>query len=264
MQLERGEVPLYSQLREIIRSDIVQGKYEPGERLAPEAKVGEGYGVSLTTVRRAFADLAREGLIKRIPGKGTFVVERRLERDLGKLTSFSQEMQRRNLSPSNIVIHSDLATASPRISNALNITEEKNNVFRLKRVRLVNDIPLMLENAYLPNKLFDDIEKIDWETKLSLYNVILEEYKTPLIEARESIEPILINPDQAEVLNVEPFSPALHLITLVYTENNLPVEFTDAVVPGQRSRYYVNMKEFHQKGEASMLAERSFSFIQPS
>ena len=67
--------PLYSQLKNIIRAQIRDGKIRPGEALASERNLCGIHNVSHITVRQALVDLTREGLLKRVPGKGTFVNE---------------------------------------------------------------------------------------------------------------------------------------------------------------------------------------------
>src|SRR5512136_1144821 len=92
--------PLYQWLSETLREDISQGVYKPGDALPTEHELMRHYDLSSTTVRRAVHDLVREGWIYRKAGKGTFVMRTRVEEHLSRLTSFSQEMHNRNISPS--------------------------------------------------------------------------------------------------------------------------------------------------------------------
>lgn len=265
MKLNRGSIPLYYQLRESLRNMIVQGEYAPGDKLPSEDELGKEFGVSRITVRRALSDLAREGLLERISGKGTTVLSQRLERDLGQLTSFSQEMDRRDMKPSNRLLRAEIITAPPRIASAFLMTGAEQRVFCLQRVRLVNNSPLMLEVAYLPDRTFPRMDEIDWNAEISLYHVMSEMYHTRLVEAREIVEPVLVTEEHAALLEVEPYSPALHLETQVFTQgSDVPVEFTNAIVPGQRSRYYVNMKgPTFDSDDAPLTSPRSFVVVSP-
>lgn len=73
MRSRREKVPAYQRLSEDLRSAIEEGRIGEGERLPTEAELCEQYGVSRHTVRQAFHDLVAEGLVYRVPGRGTFV-----------------------------------------------------------------------------------------------------------------------------------------------------------------------------------------------
>ena len=83
-RLEHGPVPLHHQVYLDLRGGIESGSGPPGDRLPPERELAERYGCSLITVRRALADLAREQRLERTRGRGTFVLQPRIERDLGE------------------------------------------------------------------------------------------------------------------------------------------------------------------------------------
>ena len=59
-----------------VRGRILHGDYADGRRLPTEAELAERHGVSRQTVRRAFQDLVGEGMVYRVPGRGTFVTRR--------------------------------------------------------------------------------------------------------------------------------------------------------------------------------------------
>jgi GntR family transcriptional regulator len=258
MTLDRGPVPLYYQIREALRNAIMRGEYMAGDQLPTEVELCEHFDVSLTTVRRALSDLTNEGLLERISGKGTFVREPGTAWDLGPFTSFTQEMKRRDLAPGNRVVRAEIVEPGERIVDALRLGGAQ-PVFCLERVRLVDDTPLMIETAYLPMSRFPGIESIDWEKEKSLLRVMLDRYYVPLVEVQDVIEPTLVGERQAELLGVKPFSLALHLRTSLYTLNDELFQYSDGIIPGQRSRYLVHMKSHKVNGEdSSTSAGRSF------
>lgn len=69
-------IPLHEQLKQLLRSEILEGRLRPGDRLPTEAELCARYGISRAPVRQALEDLAREGLILRQRGRGTFVAPR--------------------------------------------------------------------------------------------------------------------------------------------------------------------------------------------
>lgn len=64
---------LYRQIYQKLREEIAEGHYPPGSRLPTEAEMMRRFSVSRATVRHALELLRREGLLVRIPAKGTFV-----------------------------------------------------------------------------------------------------------------------------------------------------------------------------------------------
>ena len=68
--------PIYLQLREIIRNRIEEGEYLPGTAIPSENKLAETYGINRLTVRNAVDTLVNEGILRRVQGKGVFVVGR--------------------------------------------------------------------------------------------------------------------------------------------------------------------------------------------
>lgn len=68
-----SSIPLYYQLKTLLKQQIRNGKFEPGDRIPTEQELCERYGISRTPVRQALTELTHEGLLKRQPGRGTFV-----------------------------------------------------------------------------------------------------------------------------------------------------------------------------------------------
>lgn len=79
--------PAYQVLREQLREEIRGGRYAGGARLPTESELSEQYGLSRQTVRRAFQDLVAEGMVYRVPGRGTYAGgdSRRYLRRLGSI-----------------------------------------------------------------------------------------------------------------------------------------------------------------------------------
>lgn len=96
--------PFYLQLREVVRAKIEEGEYPPGMAIPSENELSEMYGVNRLTVRSALDALVAEGLLKRIQGKGAFVVGDLLERDLDTLTGFRQTMSERDAEPGTKIL----------------------------------------------------------------------------------------------------------------------------------------------------------------
>ncbi|MGE2692064.1 GntR family transcriptional regulator [Mycolicibacterium pulveris] len=80
-------LPAYQTLREQLREQIAAGRYRDGSRLPTESELVAAHGLSRQTVRRAFQDLVAEGVVYRVPGRGTYASDpgRRYLRQLGSI-----------------------------------------------------------------------------------------------------------------------------------------------------------------------------------
>ena len=86
----------YQVLRDRLRADIATGRYRDGARLPTESELVARHGLSRQTVRRAFQDLVAEGVVFRVPGRGSYASQptARYLRQLGSiedLMSLSQD-----------------------------------------------------------------------------------------------------------------------------------------------------------------------------
>ncbi|MCY3947369.1 MAG: GntR family transcriptional regulator [Anaerolineaceae bacterium] len=81
-------VPLHTQLQRQLRNLIVSGQWKPGTRLPSENQLHRNLNISRSTVRQAFSEARHEGLIERIPGRGTFVAEPAPESRQKRLVAF--------------------------------------------------------------------------------------------------------------------------------------------------------------------------------
>lgn len=115
MDRENSLTPLYMQLREIIRYKIESGEYAPCMVLPSENDMVDEYAVTRQTVRNAVDTLIQEGLLRRVPGKGVYVVAGALDRDLEVLQGFTQTMLDRNVTPSIRVLKRQIRSAGEKI-----------------------------------------------------------------------------------------------------------------------------------------------------
>src|SRR5687767_12500341 len=103
-QLEPGPIPLHHQVFRDLTAALDGEEWRPGERMPTERDLAARYGCSLITVRHALGELVREGRIERTRGRGTFVLQPRIERNIAGSMSFAEEMERRGLDPATRVV----------------------------------------------------------------------------------------------------------------------------------------------------------------
>ena len=236
-RLELGPVPMHHQVYLDLRSSLDSGKWGPDDRLPTERELARHYGVSLITVRRALAELVHEGRIERTRGRGTFVLRPRLDRDIASRASFADEMQERGLDPETRLISARPESATVAVGAALAL-ESGSPTLYLERLRLAAGEPYLLEQVHLPAERFPGLLASDLE-HASLYELMATRYGTPVVRAREALEPVLLRTREAELLGQRRGDVALLIEGIAFAADDTPVEFGRTFVRGDRSRYYV-------------------------
>ena len=162
--LPLSPVPLYSQLKELLRGRILDGVYPPLSRMPSENELGKAFDVSRITVRQALGDLQKEGLIFKIHGKGTFVARPKAFQNVSTLQGLGESMTQMGYEVINRLHGLRYVPAGARVAERLRV-EEGSPVCEIKRVRLVNREPVSLEVTYLPQALGERLEKADLVTR---------------------------------------------------------------------------------------------------
>ncbi|GAA5060331.1 GntR family transcriptional regulator [Nocardia callitridis] len=149
-ETEPAPEPVYRKVANALRKQIASGTYRDGARLPTEAELAAQYGASRQTIRRAFHDLVAEGIVHRVPGRGTFAAEQRGGRYLRHLGSIEDLM---NLSSDTSM---DIVTPLRRQANieaASRLRLETDLVYSVAFRRLHHDVPFVYTTVYLPERI---------------------------------------------------------------------------------------------------------------
>jgi GntR family transcriptional regulator len=245
---EAAPVPLYYQIKQQIKQNIVGGVLSPGTALPSERELCERYGVSRPTVRQAMQELLAEGLLERRRGIGTYVAQPRIQHQLASLQGFSERMEREGRTPGTLQLEQRTLTRAEVDANVASVLGigPRETVLRLVRLRLANDEPILLETVHLPLARFGGLDTINLEQE-SLYRTLRNRYGVAIYTLRETLEPIVLDQRHAALLGTQTGSPAMLTRITTYDQAGLPVEYTHSLVRGDRCQYLI---EFHV-GEAS-------------
>ena len=160
MKLNRNiPIPLYYQLAELIKQQILDEELLPGEQIPAEREYSDTFNISRMTVRQALGILIKEGFLESQHGIGTFVAEPKLSHDLLHLQSFTEDMMRiGQAEASSQVIQQSLGVASPSVNKGLHLEEGEKST-NIVRLRLYGGTPLVLETIYVPQALCPGLGK---------------------------------------------------------------------------------------------------------
>ena len=160
--------PIYLQLREVVRSKIEDGEYAPGTAIPSENVLASTYGINRLTVRSAIDALVNEGLLKRVQGKGVYVVAQ-IERDLEVLGGFTQTMNAKNVETWRKTLSKGQRRAGEKYAAIFGIAPE-DMLYYIRRLDYADDEPIAIEEIYIPYNLVPKMEGIDLSV-FSMYEI---------------------------------------------------------------------------------------------
>lgn len=209
---------------------------EPGSSIPTERELASQFATSRTTVRQALASLAADGRITRTWGSGT-VVATPSRVYVHQLTSYSEDLRAQGHSPASRIVDVSRVKAAPDVAAALGIAAQE-QVYRVERVRLVDDEPLAREVAHLGGALPRLRQEL--ERRGSLYATLKEVYDISLARAEDIVECASASPLEAALLDAEPGAPMLAIHRTGFNAGNTPIEYTRSVFRGDRFRFVAN------------------------
>ncbi|MGK0499684.1 MAG: GntR family transcriptional regulator [Oceanicoccus sp.] len=233
-----GFQPLYKQVYELLLQRISDGNWKPSESLPSEHALAAELGVSQGTVRKALIELETNKLVERRQGKGTFVTEHTSE-----TSNFSffrlTKLDGTRLSPTGKLESINLRPAKRQEQLMLHLTEYQ-QVFELRRVRLIDDSPCSAEAIIVPQTLFPTLDKQESLT-VSLYPLYQREFGIHVISAEEQLCAETANKQNAKRLNVAVGSPLLRVDRLALNIQGEPVELRSSLLDTSNLSYSVNL-----------------------
>lgn len=223
--------PLYRRLIAGLRSAIEAGSLRPGDLVPPETEIARHYRISRHTVRQAIGEMTRDGWFRRERGRGTFVKARPVAQSLGSFYYFADQMRERGLDFETRVLRRNLgrADASVALRLALPIGEP---TVELTMLRFAEGVPLQIDEVVMPASISMALLTADL-THGSVYEVLAKEHHVRVTRGEEEIRPIVLDWDQARLLEVTVGSPAFQ-VDRRSTADDRPVELRRGVIRGDR------------------------------
>lgn len=231
LRIDRGNpTPVYAQIAGALKALIEEHQLQPGDLLPPERVLCEQFGVTRMTLRQACDLLGSEGLIERQRGRGTFVCPRRVEKQQQNMRSFSEEIRSRGGVPSSRMLSFRLVDADSAAQRFFGLGEQE-QVYELRRVRLMDGKPLALETTRVPHRLCSDLRRFDFAHE-SLYVVLEEHCRLRLARCVEEISARLPNRQECELLHIPKSIAVFSIHRKTYTQEDVPVELGNSIFRG--------------------------------
>lgn len=240
--LERtNPLPLYYQLKEVLKQQIRSGHLAPHTAIPSEPELVTSYHVSRATVRQALSELVHEGLLYRLHGKGTYVCAPRVQKTQSELTSLTEEIQRRGKHPGGLLLVSELIRGSETVRKQLSLIDTEQAI-RLERLRTADGIPIAFEVDYLPYPRAASIYQRAKElSDGSLYNLMNSEGLSPSI-VEQKIRADIVTVREAELLRIPPGEAGLRFTSTTFDLTGSPIEYSETFFPGSQYDFHVTLR----------------------
>jgi len=225
---------LWVQARNLIAEQIASGTLEAGRRLPPERELCQQLNISRVTLRKALASLVEEGLLSSSHGRGWYVSTGVVDREWpNSLESFTETAARMGLTPSSRVLRNEIAPATYDEAEELGLAPGT-PLFVLERVRLLNGVPIAIDQARVPAELGEGFTDADYASD-SLYDR-LDAAGVDLVRAEATIEAREADAVVAESLGLAAGAPILVMHQLVVDGAGRRVLASDIRYSGERYR----------------------------
>lgn len=215
------------------------GVMTPGTAVPPERELAQRFGTSRTTVRQALAELAVEGRLLRMQGKGTFVAKPKVAQVL-ELTGYTEDMRAHGLQPRTVILDTGYIVAEEQLAGYLSI-RAGGRVLRVHRLRLADGEPMSIDVSYLPARRFPGLRR-NLQKNASLYQTLTSAYGIELAEAEETIETALAGPEDARLLGVDVGLPLLLVSRHSFDASGSPVEWARSWYRGDRYKIVTRLR----------------------
>lgn len=234
--LEReSAVPLYLQLEEILIEKIKSGEWSPSHRIPSENELNRIFGLSRMTVRGVLTKLVNEGLLIRVPGKGTYVApSAKISAVSPAYRGVREQLEALGYATSTELVSSDVTGPSTDVQKQLGISAS-DLVFEIVRLRSVNGSPISLHQSYIPEALAPGLSKYDLVNE-QLCVVLEKHYGLRMKRVSEHLEAVSLDADDAKSLGIRRGDPALLLQDTIFNESGRPFEYSQIIFRGDKLR----------------------------
>lgn len=228
-------VPLYSRIRDEIRGRIAVGQWQAHQQIPSEAVLMQQYGVSRITVRQAVQALEQQGLIVKVPGKGSFVAPPKPFQELAQLQGFAEAMSRQGHVATSRVIDLVTQPAIALVAQRLALPQAS-MVTRIRRVRLLDGQPVSLDVTWLPQAVGDRLRYEDLVHR-DIFLILENDHGIALGRADLAMDAVTADAELARHLGLAPGDAVLRVDRLTHTRDGHPIDYETLYCRGDNFQY---------------------------
>jgi GntR family histidine utilization transcriptional repressor len=220
----------YQLIKRSITDGIAAGHWQVGEILPSEHALCRRFSVSRMTVNRAMRELAQENLIRRVPGKGSYVADQIAQSGLVQIRSIADEIAARGGKHRACVLKLESVEVPAVISNHL----QAHLVFHSLILHFEDEAPLQIEDRFVSPSAAPFYLEQDFT--LTTPNEFLARV-APLGAAEHSVQAMPASVDAASMLDIPVGAPCLVVHRKTWSDGR-PVSAATLTHPGARFRLH--------------------------
>lgn len=219
------EAPLYRQVKNSIIESLTRNEWRLGERIPTEPELASKYGVGISTVRAAVAELEHLGVLSRKQGKGTFVVVPSRHTELHRFFRIAP-LDGSKASPESTLLSFRRQAADAEASEALRLKPASRSVYVLTNLMRISGEPVAISEFSIPGRLFPNLtKKLFVAAELAPFGFYQKFYGLSIIRTVERLFAVQAGAAAAAHLRVRKGGPVLEVHRVAYTFDDVPVEF---------------------------------------
>lgn len=222
-----SNVPLYSQLKNLIIEKIESGEYPENSKIPSEQELCEVYDISRPTVRQAIMELTSNGYLYKEKGKGTFVANAKSVIDMKNYSGFTDSILDSQVPGERDIISIKEVSANDdkKLSEIFGMMSGQQNAFaEIKYISKQHSDIFSLNTSLLPITLFPGIIE-DIKSKKPSYDILMGKYPLIPVKTKSSLEIIYTDQTEAHYLKVQPGQALIKIENVLYSKSGQAVEY---------------------------------------
>jgi GntR family histidine utilization transcriptional repressor len=238
-QIEKGQheqasdKPLYVTLKDYVRTRVETGEWAVGHRVPSENELVELLGVSRMTANRALRELADEGFVVRVQGKGSFVASKKRTSQFQSVPNIADEITRNGGVHTANVIVLRMESCDAELAEALSI-EIGSPVSHSIMVHAEDSVPMQIEDRFVNHAIVPHY--IDQDFGKATPNGYLTAI-APIVRAEQHIEAVTAQPWECKLLAISKTEPCLLVRRRTWSDAGV-ISSVRLLYPGSRYRLY--------------------------
>lgn len=237
---KNGFTSLYIQISNSLENLIKKEQLKSDTKLPSEELLAKYYKVSRPSINKAFEVLIKKSLAYRKRGKGTFVLNKKIQLPLlQEYISFGEALKKAKVNFYTEVLASKIILSDYVISKSLNI-EKRTKLIFIKRLRYLDGQPFLLTISYLPKDYFPGLENENFKEN-SLFSILEKKYLISIKKSIRYMKVIKASEKDAFFLDMPIGDPLLHLEGVVFSSENKKIEHFDIKLKGNMITFYTTL-----------------------
>lgn len=219
-----SNVPLYSQLKNLIIDKIEKGEYPEDSKIPSEQELCDLYNISRPTVRQAITELTNNGYLYKEKGKGTFVAPSKSRIDIKNYSGFTDSILDSQVPGERNILSADVMDSGEfkKLEEIFSVSSE--NFACVKYLTRNGSDVFSLNVSYIPLSYFPSIIE-DIKQKKPSYDILRGKYPLIPVKTKSTLEVIFTDQSDAQHIQVQMGQALIKIENVLYSKSGQVVEY---------------------------------------